>query len=73
MKKAYKVIGLDCANCAEKLQRNISKIKGVDDVVVNFMMCKLQYEVEEDKEEIVFKEILKKAKKVSKDIQLQNW
>ncbi len=73
MKKEFKVENLDCANCANKLERDISKIKGVEEVVVNFMMSKLQYEVKEEKEIEVFEKISKKAKKVSKKIELIEW
>ena len=41
MKKVYKMQDLDCANCAAKMEREISKIDGVVKASVNFMTQKL--------------------------------
>ena len=41
MHKEYKLKGLDCANCAAKLEAGLNKIKDYDDVIVNFMSQKL--------------------------------
>ncbi len=73
MKKEFRLKNLDCGNCANKIEHNISKIKGVEDVVVNYMMSKLQYYVEEGKEEVVFEDVLKRVKKVDKKIELIEW
>ncbi len=47
MKKIVKLSGLDCANCAAKIEREISKIDGLSAVSVNFMTEKLTFEVDE--------------------------
>ena len=41
MKKRYKMIDLDCANCAAKMEDAIRKIDGVNDVSVSFLSQKL--------------------------------
>lgn len=41
MKKSFKLSNLDCANCAAKMEREIAKIQGVNEVRVNFMAQKL--------------------------------
>ena len=41
MKKSYTLIDLDCANCAAKMEKNIRKIDGVNDVTVSFLAQKL--------------------------------
>lgn len=41
MKKTIKVVDLDCANCAQKMEDAIRKIKGVQDVTVSFMAQKI--------------------------------
>ena len=41
MKKVFKMQELDCANCAAKMEAAISKIPGVQEASVNFMMQKL--------------------------------
>ena len=42
MKKKFKMVDLDCANCAAKMEDAIKKIDGVNDATVSFMMQKLQ-------------------------------
>lgn len=44
MKKVYRIKGLDCANCAAKLEREICKIDGVANVAVNFLSEKITIE-----------------------------
>lgn len=51
-----KIKGLDCANCANELERAIEKIDGVDKVNINFITEKMELEYDDKNEE----EILKK-------------
>ena len=37
MIKIVKIIGLDCGHCAQKLETEISKLKGINSVSVNFV------------------------------------
>ncbi len=60
MKKVFKLEGLDCANCAAKMEDKIGKLEGVKEVSVNFMSSKMTIVMDGDKE----KEILSKAEKV---------
>ena len=39
MKKTIKLIDLDCANCAAKIENAVKKLDGVTDVTVSFKMC----------------------------------
>ena len=64
MKKTFKLVGLDCANCAAKMEKAISKIDGVSDANVNFMTTKLVIEASEDKMEQIIKEAEKIVKKI---------
>jgi copper chaperone CopZ len=41
MKKAFKLEGLNCANCAEKIEREIKALKGVNFASVNFITAKM--------------------------------
>ena len=36
MKKNFKLEGLDCANCAAKIEKNVKKLDGVKDATVSF-------------------------------------
>ena len=44
MKKTYKMIDLDCANCAAKMEEAIKKIDGVTSASVSFMTQKMTIE-----------------------------
>lgn len=47
MKKyEFEIVGLDCADCANKIQVELSKMKGLNNVSVNFAKQKLSYETD---------------------------
>ena len=48
MRKVYKLENLDCANCAAKMQDDISKIEGVTKASVSFLMQKLTIQADVD-------------------------
>ncbi|MDU2064753.1 MAG: cation transporter [Sporomusaceae bacterium] len=48
MKKTFKLIGLDCANCAAKIENAISNLSDVKSVSVNFMTMKMNIESERE-------------------------
>ncbi len=64
MRKTFKVNGIDCANCAAKLERNLNKIKGVDDAVVSFATGKLVLEAADERFEAVLDEAVALARKL---------
>ena len=37
MKKSFKLVDLDCANCARKMEDAIKKLDGVNDATVSFL------------------------------------
>ena len=47
MKKKFKMVDLDCANCAAKMEDAIKKIDGVNDATVSFMMQKLTIDADD--------------------------
>lgn len=57
MKKKFKVIDVDCANCAAKMEALIKKIDGVNDASLNFLTQKLILDAEDAR----FDEIVKEA------------
>lgn len=71
MKKKFKVVNLDCANCAAKMEESIKKIDGVNDAVMNFMMQKLTLDVEDSKFEDVKDRIIEVCSKVEPDCEIQ--
>jgi cation transport ATPase len=62
MKYNFKIKGIDCANCASELEREIQKIKGVESASISFMTEKMVIECDEDKKD----EIMKKVQKIGK-------
>ena len=65
MKKRFKLMELDCANCAAKMEAAIRKIDGVQDATVSFMAQKLTIEAEDDR----FDEILEQAQAAIRKIE----
>ena len=70
MKKTYKLIDLDCANCAAKMEAAIKKLPGVQDATVSFMTQKLTVEADDDKFDEIMKEIQKTIKKIEPDCRI---
>lgn len=70
MKKVFKLIDLDCANCAAKVENAIAKLDGVTKVSVSFMTQKLTLEADDDKFDTILEQAVKLAKKVDPDIQI---
>lgn len=67
MTKHYKLIDLDCANCAAKMENAIKKIDGVNDATVSFMTQRLTVDAEESRFDEIMKEIVKACRKVEPD------
>lgn len=70
MKKVYSIEGIDCANCAAKIEDKINRIKNIEEANLNFMMGKLSIEfklsTDEEVEEIM-EEVRKLVKKLEPD------
>ena len=67
MRKTYKLIDLDCANCAAKMENAIKKIDGVTEASVSFLTQKLTVEAEDSRFEEIMKQVVKACKKVEPD------
>lgn len=67
MKKKFKLIDLDCANCAAKMETAIKKIDGVSDATVSFMMQKMTVEAEDSRFDEIMKQVVAVCKKVEPD------
>lgn len=68
MKKAFRLTGLCCANCAAKIERMVGKLEGVSEANVNFMTTKLNIECDEAKEEQTVVDIVAIVKKIEPDV-----
>ena len=67
MKKVFKLVDLDCANCAAKMERAINQIDGVQKATVSFMAQKLTLEADDARFDEIVKEAVKCVKKVEPD------
>ena len=70
MKRVLKIENLDCANCAAKLERRISKIDGVIKANVNFIGERLTLEVDDERFDAVLQETIRLAKIVEPDCKI---
>ena len=70
MKKKFKLVDLDCANCAAKMEVAIKKIDGVNDATVSFLTQKLTLDAEDARFEAVLDEVVRVCKKVEPDCQI---
>lgn len=65
MKRTFTLKNLDCAACAAKIENGISKIKGVKNVSVSFMLSKLMLEADDE----LFDDVLGQARGICKKIE----
>lgn len=70
MKKTFRMIDLDCANCAAKMERAIQNIDGVTSATVSFMSQKLTLEADDARFDQIVKEAVKACKKVEPDCEI---
>ena len=67
MKKKFILEGLDCANCAAKMEKAINELDGVKEATVNFMTTKLVIDGEDEKMPTIIVESEKIVKKIEPD------
>lgn len=68
MKKTIKLIDLDCANCAAKIEAAVKKIDGVTTANVSFMSQKMVLEADDQKFEAVAAEAIRLIKRIEPDV-----
>ena len=68
MKRTFILEDLDCAHCAKKIEEAVAKMEGVSNCTVTFLTQKLVYDVEDDKNEAVEKEMRKFVKSTEPDV-----
>ena len=71
MVRNYRLIDLDCANCAAKMEREIAKIKGVNKVTVNFMTTKMTIDAADERIDEIEKEAEKIVKKLESEVTMK--
>lgn len=68
MKKVYLLEDLDCAHCAQKIEKEVAKLDGVSESKVTFLTQKLTVEVEDEKAADLFAKVKKIVKKFEPDV-----
>ena len=71
MKVVLKLEGLDCANCAAKIENDVGKVPGVQEVSVSFMTQKMTLVADDDRMDAVIEEASRIAKKVEGDVKVK--
>lgn len=70
MKKTFRMIDLDCANCAAKMEAAVRKIDGVTNATVSFLTQKLTIEGDDAHFDEIVAQAVKACKKVEPDCQV---
>ncbi len=71
MKSKFKIKGLDCANCANELERAIQKLDGVESANISFMTQKMELEYDKTKKEEIIQNVKKVIKKEEPDVTVE--
>ncbi len=71
MKSKFKVKGLDCANCASGLERELKKVKGIKSVNISFMTQKMELEYDDTRKDEIIKDVKKVIKKEEPDVTIE--
>ena len=67
MKKTFKMVDVDCANCARKMQEAICKLDGVTSCTISFLTQKLTIEADDTCFDEIVKQAVKCVKRVDPD------
>ena len=70
MKKTFKMVDLDCAHCAAKMEDAVKKIDGVTGATVNFLMQKMTIEGDDARFDEITKEAVRACRKVDPDCEV---
>lgn len=66
MKKVFKVEGLQCANCAAKIEQSIAKLDGVQSCTVSIMTGRLTIDAADDQMEAILSNARKLVSKIER-------
>lgn len=70
MKKTYRLVDLDCAHCAAKMETAINKIEGVKEANVNFLTQKMTVDIDDAVFDDTMKKIIKACRKIEPDCEI---
>ena len=70
MKKSIRLSGLDCANCAAKMEEAVRGIEGVEAVSVNILTQKMVLEAEDSRFDAVLETAKKRIGRIDPDVEV---
>ena len=70
MKKQFKLLDLDCASCAAKMEQAIRKLDGVNGATVSFLTQKLTLDADDARFDEILQKVVATAKKIEPDCEL---
>lgn len=68
MKKTFKIVNLDCANCARKMEDSINRLEGIRSATVSFMTQKLTIDADDDRFDELLQAAVNCCKRVDRDV-----
>ncbi len=71
MKKSFSLENLDCANCAAKMERAVSKIDGVNHVSISFIAQRMTLDADDARFDDILAETVKKCRKIEPDCKIR--
>ncbi len=71
MKQEYVLDGLDCSNCAQKIENGVKGIKGIDGCAVNFAASTLTVSADGKEEQWVTNKVEKKVKSIDPHVSVR--
>lgn len=71
MVRNYRLNGLDCANCAAKIEKEVSRIRGVKKATVSFMTTKMTIDADDERIDEIEKEAEKLVKKLESEVRMK--
>lgn|GEM_PF-45553 len=72
MKKVFRLLGLECANCAAKMETAVKSIDGVESASVNFMTAKMTIEGDNSKFDDIVRSAINIVNKYEPDVVVKN-
>lgn len=67
----FKITNLDCASCANELERALQRISLIENVSISFMTQKLTFSCEEENKEKALEQIKKVIKKEEPNVKIE--
>lgn len=71
MKKKFAIEGIDCANCAAKMEDAINKIEGINSATINFFAEKITIDADDANFDALVDEAEKTCNKVDKGVTIK--